>query len=209
MSFFKSSEIRWFFSGEIPNEVENWFIGITKNLNHDLIDDNYLKFSGSSNVGVKYRNGNLEIKPLIKDLGEFIINEKATGKIEIWEKWSEPVEASTFKFGPEWIWVRKERKLKKFIIKADEIHEAKRGMEISVGCNLELTRINYKDNKLSWSLAFEAFEKKGTGLDILKKVVKKVMNEKNNPLHFLQDNGMTGSYSLKNSFSYPGFLLSL
>ncbi|MDQ3392676.1 MAG: hypothetical protein M3512_00975 [Bacteroidota bacterium] len=87
MSIHKSSEIRWFFLGKIPPFFKIWFNSAKYVGNQGAREDTYLKFSGSS-VGVKFREGNLEIKEITKDLGLYNINEKASGKIEVWQKWS-------------------------------------------------------------------------------------------------------------------------
>jgi hypothetical protein len=205
----QSAEIRWFFKGQIPKIVEEWFKSSVHHKFQETREDIYLLFPGSSCVGVKIREENFEIKPLLSDLGEYTLNEDATGKIEVWEKWKTMGDSGTHfieiaKGSADWLKVKKEKMLRKFTF-FNSISEINPDLEIEDGCSLELTRILINDINF-WTLGFEAYEKKGSGVEIVKGVAKKIMNEEI-PLQFELENGVQSNYSIRNSCSYPAFLL--
>ena len=82
----KSTEIRWFFEGNIP-------INVDKILEETSLDpsekrtDHYLLLQGWDNIGIKIRNSRLEIKRR-RDAQPYGISKlNISGNIERWERW--------------------------------------------------------------------------------------------------------------------------
>lgn len=80
-------EVRWFYPGSLPVAVTNWFDTLGKNpSNPDTRTDVYLQ-SSSPDLGVKLRQGNLEVKYRQQQLGNIQIDRFPEGHVEQWSKW--------------------------------------------------------------------------------------------------------------------------
>lgn len=87
MDSFETIEVRWFYPGALPDEMAKWFGILGEQLEPiDTRSDFYLQ-SSSPDVGVKLRQGNLEVKYRQQDLGKFAIDGVADSQIERWWKW--------------------------------------------------------------------------------------------------------------------------
>lgn len=170
---FKSREIRWFYPTELKS-VEKWFMdnGYTFE-NADPRTDYYLPLKNQDDIGIKLREGNVEIKQRIARTKKENISELANGYFENYIKWSfssaekdplfqEIIEGEKF----NWLGVRKERigyKLKEnqngsiIRVKMDEFPE--------YGCQVEYTRIKIKE-ELWYSLCLEWFGEKEIEIDL-------------------------------------------
>ncbi len=179
-------EMRWFERGEIPTEIERWF-------NQDSLggqikspedrEDWYLYLPNSNYLGIKLRQGKLEIKWRQAELKVLRFGELAEGKAEKWAKWT--CEDPTSKcFIPaevagkeSWMSVKKMR-----------------SQRVYQDCAVEITqlKINGKD---WWSLAFEATGEDDKLMDNLQTVASQVFQTY--PGSKLQG---------KDSFAYPSWL---
>lgn len=170
---FKSREIRWFYPTELKS-VEKWFMdnGYTFE-NADPRTDYYLPLKNQDDIGIKLREGNVEIKQRIARTKKENISELANGYFENYIKWSfssaerdplfqEIIEGEKF----NWLGVRKERigyKLKEnqngsiIRVKLDEFPE--------FGCQVEYTRIKIKE-ELWYTLCLEWFGEKEIEIDL-------------------------------------------
>lgn len=170
---FKSREIRWFYPTELKS-VEKWFMdnGYTFE-NADPRTDYYLPLKNQDDIGIKLREGNVEIKQRIARTKKENISELANGYFENYIKWSfssaekdplfqEIIEGEKF----NWLGVRKERigyKLKEnqngsiIRVKMDEFPE--------YGCQVEYTRIKIKE-ELWYTLCLEWFGEKEIEIDL-------------------------------------------
>jgi hypothetical protein len=84
---YSTIELRWFYPHELPATVLNWFEGLGAPLKSaDSRTDTYLQ-PVTVDVGVKLRQGNLELKYRQQDLGSWQIGEAPIGKVELWSKW--------------------------------------------------------------------------------------------------------------------------
>ena len=89
----KSTEIRWFFKGQIPGPVKDWFCKKSRlgealtAKDKDEREDLYLLAEENINVSPKLREGKLEIKIRAETdmLTDPTVN--STGLIERWSKW--------------------------------------------------------------------------------------------------------------------------
>src|SRR6476646_10244967 len=97
-----SHEVRWFFEGSADQNklLKDWFE--TSNpiqKNDDVgqpvwkgrLDDQpdiYLLIPGGDDIGIKWRDGELQIKGRTSSLGTQVFSSRHQGKIEHWMKWS-------------------------------------------------------------------------------------------------------------------------
>ncbi len=198
-----SAEVRWFFEGPIPADIEKWFG--REGLTHHAAprEDHYLVFPAALGLGLKLREGRLEVKPLIKVLGVRNFAADATGNVQVWEKWSDG-DAAVMEFErlrascPDlWVTVVKERTLRKFSPGCDSLGEVDAGtVFLSEGCNAELTKITM-NGETHWSFAFEAFGDPSRAEDHVSRVAARVFSEAHRPHH---------PFSANNSHSYPEWL---
>lgn len=93
-----STEIRWFFPGRVPAEVQGWFSkqsrlgdpikeGENRKRACEERPDLYLIASEAPHLGVKLREGKLEIKLLIESKPQKSSSNKPLGNAETWRKW--------------------------------------------------------------------------------------------------------------------------
>ncbi|MGF1538822.1 MAG: hypothetical protein ACFB4J_20365, partial [Elainellaceae cyanobacterium] len=87
-------ETRWFYPGELPFEISQWFdtdcIGSYVDPNHPFTerDDQYFLTPGCELLSLKLREGNLELKWRQQELDTVSASAEWGGKIEQWLKWS-------------------------------------------------------------------------------------------------------------------------
>ncbi len=197
-----SVEVRWFFEGPIPDEMEKWFCRGGLLNKAAPREDHYVLFPAPLGLNVKLREGRLEIKSLVKALGARSFAADVSGNVQMWEKRSGG-DAAFKEFerlrtsSPDlWIAVTKERTLRKFSPGGDSIKEVAAGtVFLSNGCNVELTKITVKGSD-SWSLAFEAYGDPARVEESLMRVAALVLSDKRHPQFF----------SAANSHSYPEWL---
>ena len=204
-----TSEARWFIAKILPDEVLDWFRAGRALESEGVQVHEYLLFPDVSTVGVKLREGKLEIKamvspprPLSRDLG-------VTGRMDEWVKWSFASEglktlAPALQQSGRWLKVRKERVLRTFSAGGDgQVEETSRLTPFPAsGCNVELTRVTVEADPRFWfSLAFEAFGAPALALKILEIAIRS----------FFQEHGRAPGIRLsqRNSLSYPAWLVNL
>jgi hypothetical protein len=84
---FQTIEVRWFYPGVLPDQVGKWFNTLGEPLEKiDTRSDFYLQ-SNSPDLGVKLRQGNLEVKYRQQDLGTIAIDGLENSQVEQWSKW--------------------------------------------------------------------------------------------------------------------------
>jgi hypothetical protein len=114
MDNFQTIEVRWFYPGVLPDRIFKWFN--KKGEPIDKIDtraDFYLQ-SQSPDLGVKLRQGNLEVKYRQQDLGKIAIDRFTLAQVEQWSKWicindTSALHPTTIASKPGWIKVDKIR----------------------------------------------------------------------------------------------------
>jgi hypothetical protein len=180
---FQSAEIRWFLPPDTEWEfVLEWFMGEGYKKNDQFADntlgeifpnnikreelrtDEYLIIPSCTSVGVKKRQGKLEVKSQI-GLPEKYIHDSISGEINYWSKWSfQPSESNTsimeddLRLSGEWLKIFKVRYLLKFSQLKDDIIEISPDEWPESGCQVELTRIWAENDLQKWtSFGFEAF----------------------------------------------------
>jgi hypothetical protein len=177
---FASHEVRWFFEGQANqhDSLKRWFEtvapmpknpGVGPPVWKGRLDDKpdvYLLVPGSDDMGIKWREGELQVKGRVSSLGTHVFCGRHQGKIERWIKWSytDTPEAYQRLFiggkgtGLVTASVQKTRALRKVRLdtmtgKAQEV-DAETFVDRGLGC--ELTDLEVA-GKAYCSLAFEAF----------------------------------------------------
>ena len=177
---FASHEVRWFFDGASNQyaSLRRWFetaAPVPKNPDvgppvwQGRLDDQpdiYLIIPGSIDMGIKWREGELQIKGRIASLGKQVFCGRHQGNVERWIKWSYSNMPLTYKNlflrGQEHdlltIAVKKVRALRKVRVNtiSGQPEEVESTTRIDRGLGIELTDLQIKDSTYC-SLAVEAF----------------------------------------------------
>ena len=172
---FASREIRWFFEGPLSDflALEDWFCRCAPFQKADDAGtpkwqprradepDVYLLLPGQEDMGIKWREGLLQIKGLVESLGQREFLARHVGTVERWIKWSyrELPEGYADLFASpavEIVAVHKVRALRLLDLAPDRPIEVSPDTWLDVGMTVELTRIVVGDRDYC-SLGFEAF----------------------------------------------------
>ncbi len=156
---FPTLETRWFYPGSIPPDVLAWYhYGERAPEAQPTRIDYYLRLTGNDDLGVKLREGRIEIKQRMEQYGVEHLHERVHGLVEGWRKWSFGVNDIGGGLGDAaWIAVRKARRLRRYCVTEAGDVIAIAGVEIvGPGCNLELAELAIH-GETWWSLAFETF----------------------------------------------------
>ncbi len=173
---FDSIEVRWFFEVKANQyqSLKRWFEMITPIPKNPSVGplvwedrrDVYLIVPGSNDMGIKWREGELQIKGCASSLGTQVFCGRHQGEVERWMKWSYANTPAAYhrlfltgkETGLVTASVRKNRALRK--VKLDTItgkpQEVDAGALINRGLGFELTELEVA-GKAYYSLAFEAF----------------------------------------------------
>lgn len=179
-------ELRWFYPGTIPTQIEHWFNQESLGgqiESPETREDWYLYLPTCDYLGIKLRQGKLEIKWRQAEFKVLRFGDFVEGKAEKWAKWT--CEDPTSKcFIPaevagkeSWLSVKK-----------------KRSQRVYADCAVELTQLDI-NGKDWWSLAFEATGEDDKLMDNLQTVASQVFQSY--PGSKLQG---------KDSFAYPSWL---
>jgi len=141
--------------------------------------DIYLRPPGRDLLGIKLREGHLEVKRLIAQGENKELRTGVVGRIEEWGKWSfslkDEASATAATFETDyWIKITKDRLLRKYEVVEDRTREVKADSLVAEGCNLELTAITVCEEEW-WSVGFEAFGSTGRLESNLRLVVQAVL----------------------------------
>ncbi len=180
-----SAELRWFKRGKLPQEISKWFQ--QDDLEGQLQqpeerEDLYLYSPGIEYLGLKLRQGRLEIKWRKAELGVQWFGNRVEGKVEKWGKWlcqdstGESFQLTDIVGEKSWVSVKK--------VRSQRLYE---------NCALELTQLNIGGNDW-WSLAFEASDDDSL-IDNLKTIANLV---------FKTYNGL--ELQAQDSYAYPSWL---
>ena len=160
-----TAEARWFIPETLPDAVLDWFSAGQALESGGVQVHEYLLFPDCDSVGVKLREGRLEIKARQGTSQPLRHSPGIKGRTEQWLKWSladeglQALDQALHQSGP-WLKVRKERFLRRFSAERGRLMEVttRQGPLPAVGCNIEVTRIDVDANPRFWfSLGLEAF----------------------------------------------------
>lgn len=157
-----TEEIRWFFAGTIPLPVAAWFEACVSDMPAQLPrTDYYLRLAEGDSLGIKLREGRIEVKQR-EEAGTLIqLGERAAGRMESWRKWSFELAGTeeSVPGTPQWAGVWKARRWCLFVVEENgRIIPALPATILEQGCACELTDVRLADSSEQWwSLGFEAF----------------------------------------------------
>ena len=164
---YHSKEIRWFFKSE-NGSVAKWFEAKGSDLNRAVARvDYYHRPSLSESLGIKLREGRLELKQRIKEPYEGLLFSGTSGPLEEWMKWSFKLEEHDMEMkrilggsgSDDWLKVQKARILVKIGLNSKgetQYHTASEVLER--GCQVEYTKLRIRDESL-FSFGLEWFGK--------------------------------------------------
>lgn len=231
--FARSAEIRWFFRGDsLKEQLLDWF----KLAEQALVierepytpqpealpfvklekrrDDDYLLLPDCGTVGVKQREGKLEVKALVAGPHLFSLGE-VVGQAGQWVRWSfspskelfqdpkafaQELKSGLLKSGP-WCTVVKNRYLQKVSFDTGGLVPVSPDKWPDTGCNIELTVIAAGSNAEPWiTFSFEAFGAPDRNTAMLDEAVAHFFALRDSPPVQLDES---------NSLSYPAWLAML
>ena len=156
-----SAESRWFYHGDIPAPVLEWFRAGEDCIAEAPRVDRYLNLVGCTTVGVKLREGRFEIKARRAAPRSLIFTDAVNGLSDGWVKWSsaspnlsDSADGVSMREPHEWIPVGKERWLRWLDIGEGD-YAPQRHEPPVFGCTAELTRVTVGED-LWWTFALEA-----------------------------------------------------
>lgn len=195
-------EVRWFYEGTIPPEILAWFQrGGQGPEEPSCRVDYYLRLPDRDSLGIKLREGRLEIKQRCHQYGVVRLHERVTGRVEHWRKWSFELAqadgglASLAVPASAWIEVRKERRLRTYRpTRREEVVAVRAGSRPGRGCDWELTTVR-TGGKVWWSVCFEAFGGGSALRETLLVVTRHVLG-----------GGAPRAFDAAHSCGYPGWL---
>lgn len=127
-----SMEARWFWPRQLPTAVRNWWVERNHHYpTHELQPtaesrtDWYLRLPQHTDLSIKLREGQIEVKQRICDRGLQLLAPSIHGQVGQWAKWSFPLaEAATtiqqrFDQKDQWIAVEKTRQTKTYYLVED------------------------------------------------------------------------------------------
>jgi hypothetical protein len=196
-------EVRWFKEGALPPSVLDWFEFVAPLAgSQSPRTDIYFRDYGRESLGLKLREGRLEIKKRIQETDVVHLHRKVQGMMERWQKWSFEVTMPPYHAQllaqSAWIKVHKTRRSIR-IRRADDksIEVVPAGQLPEQACEVELTSIRVKSRDW-WSLAFEAFGSVATQESILLQVAKEFFSISQPTI-----------FDLSMSYGYPRWLNEL
>ena len=155
-------EVRWFGRGSLPLEVQAWFqSGQDQPEPQASRVDYYLRVADTNSLGIKLREGKVEVKQLHQRHGAVRLYGPVTGVMEHWRKWSFLIAqpgalADALSPATSWVAVQKERELRKYQVTDNAaVKPIPTDHYPARGCYVELARL-VAAGEVWWSLALEA-----------------------------------------------------
>ena len=200
-------EVRWFYRGRVPPAVLTWYRARAGAAEGPLTRiDHYLRPSmdaSSDALGVKLREGRVELKRRGRQYGIVRFHPQAAGAVAGWHKWRFALaETDLDSLGlphPDWVAVEKARRLCKYQVGAGgQVVSVPLDAPVAQGCELELAVLRVA-GQAWWTLCLETFgapEGAPSGLrETLSRVAEHVFAEGEPPI-----------LAPESSYSYPGWL---
>lgn len=155
---FPTAEVRWFLEGPVPGDARAWFRAVAGAPEVEARTDRYVRPTSPDGLGVKWREGKLEIKRRAEVVGEERFHVVVAGRVERWRKWSFPLAPPAELAQPagDWIAVAKRRQVRYFAAEPDGVRWLALGEQSAQACGLELGEVRVGD-VVWWSVCLEAF----------------------------------------------------
>lgn len=210
---FATTEVRWFCQGPLPPRILKWFQrGGRQPQEQPLRVDYYLGLGANDSLGIKLREGRIEIKQREAQHGAVQLGPQFVGMMERWRKWSwglawdqGSLAEAQDRLAQDWIssptWTGVEKKRWLLIVRAtreDGIAPAPDAGTVDEGCQVELAQIRAR-GQVVWSLSFEGFGGTSAGRETVLIAA----------AHLFSGERVDLPLSSGNSFGYPKWLAML
>lgn len=182
---YTTNELRWFYPGTIPEDIKAWFrqnYPIEQMRSPEKREDSYLYTPECDRLGIKLRQGRLEVKWRKAELGVLHFGEFVEGKAEKWSKWlcedptRESFQLAQVSDSSCWINVQKVRYSQAYrVLPNCSVQPVTTNETIDNGCHVEITQLIIQDNTW-WSFALEAFGEDARLMDNLRATASWVFN---------------------------------
>ncbi|NJO39861.1 MAG: hypothetical protein HC769_22955 [Cyanobacteria bacterium CRU_2_1] len=179
---YPTMEVRWFLRGAIPDSIREWFLreSIAPS-DPESREDWYVALPNCADVGIKLRQGKIEIKKRMSHRGVQKLSKRSKGRVEKWVKWSFETNSKNQELPdiltPEtaWIAVKKTRQQQVYEVATNgDVRAIESGTQVKQGCSLEIAELFIQDQ--DWfSLGFEAFGQDDTVEKSLERVTDRVL----------------------------------
>ena len=156
---YPTTEVRWFFEGPVPVSVRFWFHAVAGQPGLEQRTDRYVRPASPDGLGVKWREGKIEVKRLTEVVGEETFHPRVAGRVEAWRKWSFPLAEAAELARPagDWVEVEKARRVRYFAAPPDgAVRPLDGGEQTPHACGLELGEMRVGE-AVWWSVCLEAF----------------------------------------------------
>ena len=190
-------ELRWFFDGRLPPEVQSWFtsegVGLTERRR-----DTY-RLDGRDDIGVKQRSQRtLELKRRTRPPEPSSVADDARGHIETWRRWSPADGLLDLDDNTLWGDIDKMIVKRRFGIDGERrpLSEQSRAMT-GDGCDAEIVALSANGTE-GWSFAFAAFGHPDTQRTSLDAAWRSLVERRSRPEQLRLD--------LSRSYGYPQWL---
>ncbi|BAZ53186.1 hypothetical protein NIES4103_58580 [Nostoc sp. NIES-4103] len=180
-----TNELRWFYPGMIPEDIEVWFQQnclIHQRQPPEEREDRYLYTPECNYLGIKLRQGRLEVKWRKSEFGVLRFGEFVEGMAEKWGKWlcddhtGESFQLAQILDSSSWVNVHKVRYSQPYqVLPNFSVQPVAANEHIKNGCHVEITFLVIQDHPW-WSLAFEAFGEDAHLIDNLQATANCVFN---------------------------------
>lgn len=150
-----TAELRWFMTGKPDPDALGWF-RVPAATREPRRVDAYLTLPGVAGVGVKVREGMLEIKARRGPAREVTLASGLAGLLEHWVKVSNAEPADRWP-DASWITVSKVRLVRRLSLTGEPVPARPDGENgRPAGCDVELTEVRIGDGRW-WTIGLEAF----------------------------------------------------
>ena len=196
-----TAEVRWFRQGKIPAKLRSWFRKLAAKVEpQPLRIDHYLLERDTDALGIKFRDGRVEVKQRQGERRLTSFGPGWDGYVESWRKWGFPLadaqrRGRDFESFDNWVAVHKKRRVIAYSV-------SPKGKLIALpgdaggesGCSVELAQVRIT-RTMWWTLGFEAKGHPENLESTLEQVACAVLGGSAPPV-----------FELTDSISYPGWL---
>lgn len=152
---FYSAELRWWGKGYLPQNITTALKRLPFTDQPPRLDQ-YLR-QQSILSGVKWREGALEVKSMVKDPVDLPGKDNLYGPVTFWEKWRLP--ATLPLSGEQWLPLHKYRSVAMLGPDGNWLLQPP-AVSLLQACQMEWTKVEYR-GKTYWTIGLEAFASDG------------------------------------------------
>ncbi|MGZ6546368.1 MAG: hypothetical protein ACXVEI_13775 [Actinomycetota bacterium] len=152
----RTLEVRWIHPGRVPDAMIGWLGPFADQI--ERREDRYLVDPSNPDLGVKIKGAvQLDLKAFRGSPGELVVPGGGRGRLEIWEKWTFPLDEHGHPPADSsgWLTLQKRRRRRSFRLVDERAVERPVSEADLPGCTVELTEVAIGEETW-WSLGIEA-----------------------------------------------------